>query len=137
MFFSNSDFILQSFEGRLSLPSLSIGQALKVCILLSCVLLTHLERQTVLVLGRSSQPAAGWCVSAIALTNECRILPLLRVGISFRKHVQGPNSVPFPKPSTQIDQCWERRWGKQNVGNKPSENSGQTSNNIHFSYYSN
>lgn len=44
MFFSNSDSILQSFEGRLSLPSLSIGQALKVCILLSCLLWIHLER---------------------------------------------------------------------------------------------
>lgn len=45
MFCSNSDSILQSFEGRLSLPSPSVGQALKVCILLSCLLLIHLERQ--------------------------------------------------------------------------------------------
>ena len=44
MFFSNSDSILQSSEARLSLPLLFIGQALKVCILLSCLLLIHLEK---------------------------------------------------------------------------------------------
>ena len=32
MFLSNSDLILHGFDGRLSLPSLSTGQALRACI---------------------------------------------------------------------------------------------------------
>lgn len=59
MFFSNSDFILQGSAGRLLLPSLSIGQALRVCILPSCLLLTHLERQFSFLGGHPRPLLAG------------------------------------------------------------------------------
>lgn len=93
--------ILHSFEGRLSLPSLSIGQALKVCILLSCLLLTHLERQAALVLGRPPQTAAGRCISARGPDTEWKTLAPVRVGILFMKHMQGLTSVPRSTPQNR------------------------------------
>lgn len=54
-----------------------------------------------MVLGRSTQTAAGWCVSATALTRQWKIPPLFRVGIYFRERIWGSNAVPPPTPQEE------------------------------------